>query len=167
MDGRHILFLEGGDIWAAPTAGDSKPVRLTTTTASEDEPQFSADARWIAYMSPESGNPEIYVQPFPGPGERTRVSTSGGVQPKWKRDGRELYYLRPDGMLMAVDVKYTPAIEPGLPRPLFQTRLGPSLVTDQYAMTADGQRFLVLTPTADASDAPITVVFNWTAALKN
>jgi Tol biopolymer transport system component len=166
MDGRHILYMDGGDVWALPVDGGQR-VRVTSTAVAEDEPQFSPDGRWIAYMSPESGNAEIYVQPFPGPGERKRISTNGGVQPKWKRDGRELYYLLPDGTLMAVEMTVGTTIEPGIPRPLFQTRLTPSAITDQYAVTADGQRFLVLTPVGDASETPITVVFNWTAALKN
>jgi eukaryotic-like serine/threonine-protein kinase len=166
MDGRHILYLDAGDVWALPVDG-GKPVRVTSTPVAEDEPQFSPDGRWIAYMSPESGSAEIYVQPFPGPGERKRVSTNGGVQPKWKRDGRELYYLLPNGTLMAVEMTVGTTIEPGIPRPLFQTRLTPSAIADQYAVAADGQRFLVLTPVGDAPETPITVVFNWTAALKN
>jgi len=166
MDGRHIAYIDAGDVWALPVDG-GKPFRVTSTTVYEDEPQFSPDGRWIAYMSPESGNAEIYVQPFPGPGERKRISTNGGVQPKWKRDGRELYYLLPDGTLMAVEMTVSATIEPGTPRPLFHTRLTPSGITDQYAVTADGQRFLVLTPVGDAPETPITVVFNWTAALKN
>jgi len=166
MDGRHILYIDAGDVWALPVDG-GKPIRVTSTTVAEDEPQFSPDGRWIAYMSPESGNAEIYAQPFPGPGERKRISTNGGVQPKWKRDGRELYYLLPDGTLMTVEMTVGATIEPGIPRPLFHTRLTPSGITDQYAVAADGQRFLVLTPVGDASESPITVVFNWTAALKN
>jgi Tol biopolymer transport system component len=165
-DGRYLLYLEAGDIWSLPVNG-GKPMRLTSTAVAEDEPQFSPDGRWIAYMSPESGAAEIYVQPFPGPGERKRISTAGGVQPKWRRDGRELYYLTPEGALMAVDIKSGASIEPGIPRQLFRTRLIPSAISDQYAVTGDGQRFLVLTPVGEASESPITVVMNWTAALKN
>jgi len=166
LDGRYLVYLNSGDIWALPLAGERKPLQITATPGTEDEPQVSPDGHWIAYMSPESGNPEIYMQPFPGPGERKRISTGGGVQPKWRRDGRELFYLTPDGALTAVDLKIAETIELGTPRRLFQTRVNASTFIDQYAVTADGQKFLILTPLAGAAESPITVIVNWVAGLK-
>ena len=165
-DGRHLVYLAQGRLWALPLFGEGKPFALTQSQ-SVDEPQVSADSRWLAYRSGDSGRDEIYVQPFPGPGERLRISTDGGQQPKWRADGRELFYLTLDGMMMSVALTPGTAILPGTPKPLFQTDLNVSSIIDQYAVTGDGQRFLILTPTGEASQSPITVVVNWTSSLTN
>ena len=115
-------------------------------------------------MSYDAGRFEVYGQAFPAPGARARFSTEGGLGPRWRRDGRELFYQTPDGTLMAVEVKAGAALEPGVPRKLFS--IGRRFPTwDQYAVTADGQRFLVLMP-GDTAPTTITVVLNWTAGLK-
>jgi len=93
------------DIWAVPIEPDRKPFPVVYTVGDEENGQFSADMKWIAYQSDESGRVEIYVQPFPGPGTRIQVSNNGGAQPRWRRDGRELFYIALDGRLMAVPVK--------------------------------------------------------------
>lgn len=158
----------GVDIWALALDG-LKPLRITETAAAEDEPALSPDGRWLAYMSPESGRPEIYVRPFPPkPGNRTtRISTNGGHQPKWRGDGRELFFLTPAGAMMAVDIGgAAAAMEPATPHALFQTGINVNAIVDQYAVTADGQKFLVITPSGDATESPITVVVNWTAGLR-
>ena len=121
----------------------------------------------MAYQSNEAGQTDVYVEAFPGPGQKIRISTSGGGAPRWRVDGRELFYLTPTGTLMAVAMKPGPRLEAGVPQPLFQTPIANVVLNiDQYDVTGDGQRFLVLTPTSNARQAPITVVVNWTAGLE-
>lgn len=120
----------------------------------------------MAYQSNEAGQTDVYVEAFPGPGQKIRISTSGGGAPRWRADGRELFYLTPTGTLMAVAMKPGSRLEAGVPQPLFQTPIRNVVLTiDQYDVTGDGQRFPVLTPTSNARQAPITVVVNWTAGL--
>ena len=114
------------------------------------------------YNSSSSGSHQIYLQPFPGPGERVTVSSSGGVQAKWRVDSKELFYLAYDGTMMSVDVPAGVSPDLGTPRPLFKTRLNPVGNVDQYAVTQDGQRFVVLEPLADAPLESLTIVTNWT-----
>ena len=131
---------------------------------------FSPDVRWIAYTSNESGSPEVYARAFPDGGARWQVSVRGGAQPRWRRDGKELFYLALDGRLMAVSVKATPTtIETGPPRALFDTgiRGGFHDRRNQYLVTKDGQRFLVNRSDEDENSAPLTVVMNWEAARRN
>jgi len=119
----------------------------------------------VAYVSNESGRNEVYVAPFPGPGGKRQVSTAGGGQPRWRRDGTEIFYFPPDNTLMAAAVNGRGAsFEVGVVKPLFETR--GTGTRYQYAVTADGQRFLINTASEQAASAPITVVVNWTAGLK-
>lgn len=124
--------------------------------------------KWIAYTSDESGTPQVYVQSFPASGSKWQVSTGGGDQPRWRRDGRELFYLAADDKLMAVEVKTDGTFETGVPKPLFEIRSpaegGPFAIS--YAAAGDGQRFLVRTAMEQASLTPITVVVNWAAEVK-
>jgi len=133
------------------------------SSSSVDQPLVSRDGRWLAYSGTETGQWEVYVQPFMRPGGRVRVSTNGGSQPRWRGDGGELFYLALDGSMMSVRTA-DPAI-PGVPRKLFQRRLAVSTVEDQYDVTADGQRFLVLDPEGQPTTR-LTVLANWPAALK-
>ena len=168
-DGRFIVWIDIStqqDLRLLPLFGDRKSKLLTETPSREERPQFSPDVRWIAYNSDESGNWEVYVQPFPGPGEKVRISTNGGVQANWRADGRELFYQTLDGSLMAAPLKPGTKVEAGIPRPLFRTPIVVDPVRHQYAVSADGQRFLVLAPVGGQATAPITIVQNWTAALK-
>src|SRR4029453_12475979 len=93
------------DIWALSLEGERRRFPVLETTFNETNAQFSPDGRWIAYQSDESGRVEIYVQPFPGPGRKVRISVSGGIQARWRRDGKELFYLGSDNRLMAVPVQ--------------------------------------------------------------
>lgn len=107
----------------------------------------------------------MYVAPFPGPGGKWQVSVAGGGQPRWRRDGKELFYLAPDNKLMAAAVSgQGSAFEVGAVRPLFDT--GATGPFSSYDVSSDGQRFLVNTPAEEATSAPITLVVNWTALLK-
>lgn len=173
-DGRYIAFEQGDpkgntrtDIWMLPMFGDRKPFPFVETQFDERGAQFSPDGRWIAYTSDESGQDEIYVAPFPGPGSKWRISTAGGEEPKWRRDGKELFFLAGDKKLMAAQVKGNGStFEIGVVRPLFQIhgrKIGGASTV--YDVSADGQRFLVNT-LAEENPSPLTLVVNWTADLK-
>jgi Tol biopolymer transport system component len=130
------------------------------------EAQFAPDGNSIAYESDETGRSEIYVQPFPGPGEKTAVSTGGGEHPRWRPDGRELFYLSPDDSLMAVPV--TPGVGTmGAPVKLFTTHIvrerisGAANYNQQYDVSPDGERFLINVTIREPATSPITVVLNW------
>jgi Tol biopolymer transport system component len=171
-DGRFLLYQNldsktGLDVWALPMSGGAgKPFPVFHTKFDEDGAQFSPDGKWIAYQSNESGRYEIYIQPFPGPGDHILVSTNGGAQVRWRRDGKELFYIALDGRLMAVPIHMaanTQTIEVGSPVPLFLTRVGGALTypnNQQYDVSPDGQRFLMNTIIEEAP-SPITVILNW------
>lgn len=168
-DGRALLYVtldpqSGYDLWALPLGGDRQPFPVVKTGFNESNGQFSPDGRWVAYQSDESGRKEIYVQSFPGPGGKWQVSASGGEQPRWRRDGRELYYVGPDGLLMAASIAAAaggPALEVDAPVALFATCLAPALAFKQeYAVAADG-RFLLNALVGDTTPAPITLILNW------
>ena len=160
------------DLWALPlTGGDRSPISIARTEFNERQGQFSPDTRWVAYVSDESGRPEVYVQPFPPSSigsNKFPISQSGGDQPRWRRDGKELFYFSLDGKLMAVDVTSSPAFHAGIPKHLFSPPLYYGDESAPYVfrwdVAADGHRFLIDT-IASASD-PVTVVLNWTAGLK-
>jgi hypothetical protein len=116
----------------------------------------------VAYNSDESGRAEVYVVPFPPTGEKWHVSASGGVQPRWRGDGREIAYLSPDGTMMVVDLSYDQRFQSGAPHPLFRTAISPNFGTEQFAMTRDGQRFLIMKPLTSSVGGPsLTVLLNW------
>jgi hypothetical protein len=139
---------------------EQKPILYLQNEFDAFQAQFSPDGRWIAYTSNESGEYQVYVQPFPMREGKSQISTSGGAQPQWRRDGRELFYLARDGTLMAVEVKSNTKFEPGIPKPLFQTRVtGLTNARNHYVSSADGQRFLVNTVVEDDTPSPVTVLF--------
>jgi dipeptidyl aminopeptidase/acylaminoacyl peptidase len=151
------------DLWILPLFGDRKPFPFLNTPSYEKEVRFSPDGRWLAYVSDESGKNEVYIQSFQKSGEKRTISTAGGSQPVWRRDGKELFYLAADNRLMVVPVKVGSSFESGVPAALF--RIDPA-VEHAYDVTSDGQRFLVNTNVTRAESLPITVVVNWTASLK-
>ena len=169
-DGRFLLFSHYNpksktDLWILPLSGDAKPLLYLQSPFDEAGGQFSPNGRWVAYTSDESGRDEIYIAPFPNPTGKLQVSTGGGSRPRWRRDGKELFFLTADGRIMCVAVKEKDALpEIGLPQPLFQTRSG-NLLGARYAVTPDGQRFLVNT-LPEGSSAPLTLVVNWLASLQ-
>jgi dipeptidyl aminopeptidase/acylaminoacyl peptidase len=172
-DGQWLAYYDtdlatGGDIWVLPSEGDRKPRVVVRTPATENSPRLSPDGRWVAYTSNESGSVEVFVQGFPEPGGRTLISTSGGVEPVWSRDGRELFYLDGDAM-MAVEVKTSPTFAAGAPRMLFEGRyvLSPTSIAG-YDVSADGQRFLRVQPMhPDLPTNQIQVVLNWFEELRS
>jgi Tol biopolymer transport system component len=170
-DGRYLLYTatpeapgSRADLWLL-SLPDGKASPLVQTEFDEMAGAFSPDGRWLAYASNESGRFEIYVRPFPEPGGKWEISTTGGVEPRWRRDGRELFYVTPDGRLMAAEVRTGAAFEAGTPKALFVTSLK-NAAGSRYDVTPDGQRFLVNRPVADESAPPITLVQNWPALLK-
>ncbi len=170
-DGTFLLYnalpgspTTGGDLWILPLFGDRKPYAYLETTSNEIGGQIAPNGRWIAYASNESGRQEVYVAAFPGAGGKRLISTAGGSTPRWrKRDGKEIYYLAPNNMLMAVAVNGDgPSFEITAEETLFETRATGDF---SYDVSPDGQRFLIVT--ADApSAAGITVALNWSAAPK-
>jgi Tol biopolymer transport system component len=155
------------DMWALPLNGDRKPFPVVQTIYEEKDPQFSPDGRWVAYQSNETGRFEIYLQPFPGPGRREPISTNGGAQVRWRRDGRELFYIALDGRLMSVPIRPAPdaqTVHIGAAVPLFATHVGGAVQgadRQQYVVSPDGQRFLMSVVPEDANPAPISVILNW------
>ena len=172
-DGRFIVYetlnpKTNKDLWVLPMSGDRQPFPFLQTEFNELQAQLSSDGKWIAYTSNESGALEVYVQTFPASGGgKWRVSIAGGCQPSWRRDGRELFYIAADRKLMAVDVKLGAIFEAGVPKTLFATRvLSLTDFRNHYAVSADGQRFLINSTMEETSATPINIVVNWTAALK-
>jgi eukaryotic-like serine/threonine-protein kinase len=170
-NGQTIVYNEfdpktNSDLWVLPLGGDPNPAPVMQTTFSETNGRFSPDGKWIAYESNESGPGQIYVQGFPT-GGKTQISTLGGFQPRWRGDGKELFYIGPDKKLMVVEIQAgTGGIQAGSPRPLFDLRIGNLPGSPYYDVTRDGQRFLVSIIGEETAPTPMTVVMNWTAELK-
>jgi eukaryotic-like serine/threonine-protein kinase len=157
---------------AAGTPPDRKPVPYLEGPYNEQLGQFSPNGRWIAYASDETGSFEVYVQSFPIGAGKFRVSTAGGSQPRWRRDGKELFYISAAARLTAVAVKTAPGFEFDAPQVLFDPQIPAGSLADgffHYDVTADGKRILVTSVAMDkavSAPTPITVIVNWTAALK-
>ena len=150
------------------TGADRKPIPIGTTGAQENRPRFSPDGRWIAYESDESGRMEVYVQAFPPAGGKWQISPSGGFHPVWRRDGRELFFLASNKMLMAaaVDARPGAAFNMEVPRQLFQVKVGDGAEATAFDVSRDGTRFLVAERLPAGPAKAITVVLNWPALLK-
>ena len=175
-DGKEILYIGGGrilgksDLMFFPIAGDRRPKPFLNSDAVETQARFSRDGRWIAYAWNTTGRLEVYVRPYPGPGEPVRVSTGGGQCPQWSREGTELFFVSPDNSLMSAAVNGRgPQFEVKSVRPLFQLRPRPRVRLDAYYydVAPDGGRFLVNTSgEGQATEMPLTLVVNWPAQLK-
>ena len=165
-DGRFIAYNRLADIWILPLFGDRKSFPLVQTGFIDTSAVFSPDGRWIAYMSNEDGGRDVYVQPFPATGGKHQVSRGGGSHPVWRADGKELFYIGVDRTMMAVPIDATGQFSAGVPQALFPTG-APTISNGQvYAVTKDGQRFLVNARPPASSVAPLTVVVNWTTAIQ-
>jgi eukaryotic-like serine/threonine-protein kinase len=166
-DGRFIAFTSfaiqanRGSLWGL-SLPDRKPTLFLQAAFSVSNGQFSPDGRWMAYQSEESGRTEIYVMSLPGPGGKWQVSTAGGRLAAWSRNGKEIFYLAPDGKLMSVDVKTTPTFQAGIPKALFSVRIK-STGGRHYDVSADGQKFLINVPARQETAPPVTLVQNWAA----
>jgi Tol biopolymer transport system component len=168
-DGRTLVYLERSengffDIWTLPLSGGAKPAPFLQSHFEKASVRFSPDGRYVAMATNESGQLEVYVTSYPGPGERIRVSTGGAQHPRWTRDGRELLYLSDDRRLMSVPVRTTPSLELGTPAPLFV--LKGKWTWAEFDVSPDGQRFLAIVPEVVADELPLSVAVNWTAELE-
>jgi eukaryotic-like serine/threonine-protein kinase len=172
-DGRFLLFNTAGertgsgaeqDLWSF-SFSEKKASLLFKTPFREHDAQMSPDGRWIAYAADDTGRPEIYVQSFPPSGVRWPISTAGGLRPKWRDDGRELVYLATEiPKFMSVEVRTDASLEAGAPQALFDA----TMLRNQYSfdITADGQRFLVVTFAQRDGGTPITLIQNWQELLR-
>lgn len=165
LDGQFLL-LEGiglwGDLWVLPLAGEKEPVRFLGTPFGEDSGRFSPDGRWIAYASDETNRTEIYIQSWPSGRGKWQISTDGGDDPRWRSDGKEIYYSSAAGRLIARSLEFSEdgSLQLGSPQPLF--------ATDNwgYEPSPDGQQFLIIEPILEGNTQAATLVLNWPALLK-
>jgi Tol biopolymer transport system component len=171
-DGRFLLYVtleptRGFDLWALPMYGEHTPIAVVQTQFNEGLAVFSPDGRWIAYESDKTGRHEIYVRPFPGPGNDFLASTSGASQVRWSRDGKELFYIGADDRLMAQPITASSdgkTVDFGTPTPLFATGIlspGVNTFRPQYAVSPDGRSFVLQSLVGQATASPITIILNW------
>ena len=171
-DGRRMLIdiLPASRRWDVKTLsmdGTSKVLDYVVTDASEHGARFSPDGRYVAYVSNESGINGVYVQTFPPGGGKWQISNSGGTQPQWREDGKELFFSSPDDTIQAVPVSIGATFEPGIPKPLFKRAFERGgIFRNRWAAGADGQRFVVNAATEAGHSAPFSLVLNWPATLK-
>ncbi len=164
-DGRYVLFTRMGgsfDVGVKDLKSDAKPEILLGSEYDERSPHFSPDGHWFTYSSDEPGQTEIFVSRFPATKERWRISTSGGQQPTWSRDGKEIFFVSLDGRFLSASISTaggTPMI--GAPQTLFRSPVRLNSVSNQYSVTADGQRFLIALPIHDFDEDPFRVLLNW------
>jgi serine/threonine protein kinase len=174
-DGRWLLFTQADpktkdDIWVLSNPGggpgDRKASRFLNTEFNESEARFSPESetpRWVAYTSDESRQNQVYVREFSQNGRRTQVSAAGGTNPRWRADGKELFFAAPDGTVMSVDVTPGATFQASAPKTLFRV---PSGLLPNWDVTGDGKRFLVLVQTQQSAQGRFTVLLNWQAVLK-
>jgi dipeptidyl aminopeptidase/acylaminoacyl peptidase len=181
-DGKTLVFTQmddpqhGSDIYALPLEGDRKPRALLRTKFSEGSPKVSPNGAWLAYSTNESGQPEVWAMAYPGSGERIPISTNGGTDPLWRRDGRQLFYRLGDQM-MVVDISYRPSLTAAKPRVLWRAHYlagagsscgmaGPT--SANYDVTPDGERFLMIEDASSTAESErLRLVSNWSLELKN
>ena len=167
-DGRYILYTQGTTLrYLTVPEYVSKPFLQTKAVLANG--QYSPDGRWVAYSSNETGRWEIYVVSFPEPSGKWQVSSGGGQQPKWRGDGRELFYLSPQGKMMAVPVNLGNTVDAGMPMALFQAHpRQPVSAVDvfTYDVSRDGRRFLIITQVEHSGASPMSVILNWPAQLR-
>jgi Tol biopolymer transport system component len=165
-DGKNVLYERGADLWfvAIPELRAAQFLKASSTLK---DARFSPDGKWVAYSSNESGRWEIYVTSFPGAQGKWQVSNTGGDQPKWRSDGKELFYLSNDGKIMAIPVKTGANFDAGTPTALFQAKPREMIATSEqfsYDVSKDGQKFLINTQLKTAV-TPMSVVLNWSTKL--
>ena len=166
-DGKVVIYNDSiHSIMSVSVLGGSKPFPVVEGPGYCDHGAISPDGKWIAYRSADSGHVEIYLQGFGGGGARWQLSSNGGTEPSWRRDGKELYFMR-DRQLFAVDIRVTPnGVEHGAPKLLFTPPVVAEIRRNRYVPSADGQRFLVVTQ-GERRERQMHIVLNWSAALKD
>ncbi len=166
-DGKTILYTRGKDLWYV-TLPDLKCAEFLKAPSVLRNGQFSPDGKWVAYASNETGKWQIYVTSFPDARGKWQVSADGGEQPRWRGDGKEVYYMAPDGKLMAAPVTTGVNFDAGTPVALFQSGARPAISSNDtfdYGVSRDGQRFLIITQAKQEEAQPISVILNWSAKL--
>jgi Tol biopolymer transport system component len=165
-DGKYLMYQELlQQLYYLPLQGDRKPVLFQSANFGQALGVFSPDVRWVAFCSTESGEQRVYVVPFPGPGGKWQVSSGSGCMPRWRQDGKEIFYLSGDSKIMSAQVSANGAsFEAGTVKPLFETRIYRSL-NGGFDVTGDGQKF-ILAYESGQPDAVITLLENWDAELK-
>jgi len=155
------------DIYVHAMRGEGSDRPVVARPAYKVAPRISPDGRWVAYHSNEEGALEVFVRSFPDGGQKRKISTDGGSRPVWRRDGRELFYLSPDGDLMAAPIVTTPAFTASVPKKLFRTPLDPTTTVSAtvYDVHPDGKRFIMLAPASDVPQ-PVNVILNWQSLLR-
>ncbi|HKV77254.1 MAG TPA: protein kinase [Candidatus Sulfotelmatobacter sp.] len=164
-----LLMWKAAELWYLTSSDPMTPKPIFKNGWIVRNAQFSADGKWIAYSSNENGNWEIYVSPFPRTDSKWQVSRGGGKEPRWRRDGKELFYVSADGKMMAVPVRASGVFEAGTPVALFQTHLRqPISALDHvsYDVTADGQKFLLNSKSSFVNTAPVSVILNWISEME-
>lgn len=166
-DGKHLLYVRGSDFWFL-TFPEQKNNLFLKAPSTLKNGQFSPDGKWVAYASNESGRWEIFVTSFPEARGKWQISSGGGEQPRWRGDGKELFYVAPDGKLMAAPVKEGATFDAGAPVALFQATPRELIATSEhmvYDVSRDGQRFLINTQVKNADTQPMSIILNWPAKL--
>jgi Tol biopolymer transport system component len=172
-DQRYLAYLRRASdtsdttaIWALPLFGDRKPFPVVQTEFDQSGAVVSPDGKWLAYDSDASGRFEVYITAFPGTGAKWQVSTGGGLSPKWRRDGKEVFFLDVSDNVVAVDVNTVGnTVRLGTPHVLFHSAEGQTLQGGAYDVTADGKKFIVNDADLSEESQPLTLVQNWTAEL--
>jgi dipeptidyl aminopeptidase/acylaminoacyl peptidase len=172
-DGRYLAYLRkdlakdaGSHIWVLPLFGDGKPFPIEQDTWVEKDARISPDGKWMAYVSNDSGRNQVYITPFPGGGAKWEVSKDGGSWPRWRGDGKELFYLDNSDNIIAVDLTVSGnAIDLGVPHVLFQA-IGVQRDYGPFDVTADGKKFLINSGNIAQGGQPLTLVQNWLEAIK-
>jgi len=168
-DGKHLAFLRrnpgqgGADIWIMPLSARKKPFPFIENEFDKGFPTFSPDGRWLAYSSSESGRFEVYVTPFPGAKSKWQVSGSGGTFPRWRADGKEIFYLGADHRIRATEIAARgSSVRIGSTEMLFRVQTVP-LPISPFDVTADGRRFLMnAMPSVQEDQEPVALLINWT-----
>jgi serine/threonine protein kinase len=166
-DGKYILYTEytnetKGDVWALPTSGEGEPFPFLQSEFIEMHAHFSPNGKWVAYASDESGRFEVYVAPFPGPGRKWQISSAGGLDPRWRNDGRELFFQSTSNQILSAELEYADAmLIVGADESLFDFAGG-----GEYDVAGDGQRILIVRD-YDKVTTPLTLVLNWEKELKD
>ena len=170
LDGAVIVYESNDpktswDLWTVSLRSGGRTTVFLQTEFAEGHGRLSPDGRWMAYVSNESGTNEVYVRPFPPSSGKSKISAAGGTEPRWRRDGKELFYVAPDRKLMSVSVQAASTLRTSVPKALFDTHMSQNGEWG-YDVTPDGQRFVISVPVGDATPAPISIILNWTAGLR-
>ncbi len=167
-DGNYLLVMKNAEVWYL-SAPDWRAKPFLQGKSPFRNAQFSPDGKWVAYSTNDSGNWEVYVTPFPSANGKWQVSRGGGEEPRWRRDGKELFYLSGEGKMMAVALKTEGNFDAGPPVALFQTHTRQQVSfmdVFSYDVSGDGQRFLINTKVDEPDATPLSIILNWASEME-